>query len=121
MSFFSRSSKRSHYKNGNYGSNHYQNKGGLGDLFKHLISRSGSGGHYNNHGNQCNNMPMPNQPLPNQSIINCGKCGSKIPTGSKFCLECGDKVQDALFCANCGEKVPPNSKFCLKCGNKLNG
>lgn len=131
MSFFSRSSKKSHYKNGNYGSNQYQNKGILGDLFKRLIPQSGSGGHYNNHGNQSNNMPMPNQPfpnqpfpnqpLPNQSIINCGKCASKIPTGSKFCLECGDKVQDALFCANCGEKVPPNSKFCLKCGNKLNG
>ena len=121
MSFFSRSSKGNHYKHGNYGSNHYQNKGILGDLFKHLISRSGSGGHYNNHGNQYNNTPMPNQPLPNQGIINCSKCGSKIPTGSKFCLECGDKVQDALFCTNCGEKVPSNSKFCHICGNKLNG
>lgn len=121
MSFLSRSSKKSHYKHGNYGSNHYQNKGILGNLFKHIFPGSGSGGHYNNHGNQCNNMPMPNQPVSNQSTINCNKCGSKIPTGSKFCLECGDKVQDALFCANCGEKVPPNSKFCLKCGNKLNG
>lgn len=121
MSFLSRSSKRNHYKNSNYGSSHYQNKGGLGDLFKHLISGSGSGGHYKNHGNQYDNMPLPNQPLPNQSIINCSKCSSKIPTGSKFCLECGEKVQDALFCKNCGERVPPNSKFCLKCGNKLNG
>jgi len=124
MGFFSRSSKGNHYKHGNYGSSHYQNNGLFGNLFRHIISGSGSGGHHNQHGYPYNNMPMPNQlnqaPLTlNQNAIICKKCGSKIPVGSKFCLECGEKVQETTICRNCGEKVPPNSKFCLKCGNKL--
>ncbi|MDA8229078.1 MAG: zinc ribbon domain-containing protein [Desulfitobacterium hafniense] len=62
---------------------------------------------------------MPNQPGANAII--CSKCNSQIPVGSKFCLECGEKVNESLFCMNCGEKLPPNAKFCLKCGNKING
>lgn len=126
MGHFSRSSKGHHYKQGNYGSNHYQNNGLFGNLLKHLVSGSGSGSNNNHHGYQNNNMAMPNQFAPNQfspnqSTINCCKCGSKIPTGSKFCLECGEMVQDATFCPNCGEKIPSDSKFCLKCGNKIKG
>ncbi|ADY55407.1 hypothetical protein Sgly_1081 [Syntrophobotulus glycolicus DSM 8271] len=119
MSFFSRSSKGKHYKRGNQGSDHYQKKGFFGDLFKMIASRSGSGGHYNNHGNQYPNTPGQNQPV--ASAVICGKCNAQIPAGSKFCLECGEKVSESLFCTNCGEKLPANAKFCLKCGNKVNG
>ena len=119
MSFSSRSSKRNKYKNENYGSGHYQKKGIMGNLLNIFGSKSGSGGNYNNDRNQYN-TPIQNQSSPNQGAANCSKCGSQIPTGSKFCLECGNKVQDAL-CTGCGEKLPPNSKFCLKCGTKLNG
>jgi membrane protease subunit (stomatin/prohibitin family) len=121
MSFKSRSSKGNKYKKGNYGSSHYQKKGILGNLFNVFASRSGSGGHYNNNRNQHNDTSGQNQPLSNQGFLKCSKCSSQIPTGSKFCLECGERVKDALLCTNCGEKIPPNSKFCLKCGNKLNG
>jgi membrane protease subunit (stomatin/prohibitin family) len=121
MSFFSRSSKGSHYKHGNHGSSHYQKKGILGNLFNMLTERSGSSGYRKNHGNQYNNAPVQNQPLSNQITLNCSKCGSQIPSGSKFCLECGEQVKTVLFCTNCGEKLPSNSKFCLKCGSKVNG
>jgi membrane protease subunit (stomatin/prohibitin family) len=121
MSFFSRSSKGSNYKNENYGSGHYKKKGMLGNLFNMIGSKSGSGGNYNNDRNQYNNTPMQNQSSSNQGAVNCSKCGSQIPAGSKFCLECGNKVQDAFSCTGCGEKLPPNSKFCLKCGTKVNG
>lgn len=120
MSFFSRSSKGNHYKQGNYGSSHYQKKGVLGNLLNMFVSKSDLGGH-NNYKNQYDTMPTQNTPISNQGAINCSKCGSQIPKGSKFCLECGEQVKEALFCANCGEKIPANSKFCLKCGNKLNG
>jgi ribosomal protein L40E len=119
MSFSSRSSNGKHYKNGHYGSNHYQKKGLLGSLFNMIVSRSLSHGKNNNYGNQYNNAPMHNQPTANQNAMNCGKCNSQIPAGSKFCLQCGEKVSDVLFCMNCGEKLPPNAKFCLKCGNKI--
>jgi predicted amidophosphoribosyltransferase len=121
MSFFSRSSKRNNYKNENYGSGHYQKKGIMGSLLNIFGSRSGSGGGYNNDRNQYNNTPIQNQYSSNQGAAKCSKCGSQIPSGSKFCLECGNKVQDTLSCSGCGEKLPPNSKFCLKCGTKVNG
>lgn len=121
MSFFSRSSKGNHYKNGNNGSTHYQKKGFLGSLFNVIGSGSKSNGQYNQYQQQYPNQPVQNQQQSNQNALICCKCNSQIPTGSKFCLECGEKVNDVLFCANCGEKLPPNAKFCLKCGTKLNG
>lgn len=120
MSLFSRSSKENHYKHGNYGSSHYKKKGILGSFFSMIASgSSSSGGHYKNYRNQYNNNSMQNQPLSNQGFLKCSNCNGEIPIGSKFCLNCGEKVKDVSFCANCGEKVPPNSKFCLKCGKKL--
>jgi len=125
MSSFSRSSKGNNYRNGNYGSNHYQKKGFLGNLINMIGSRSGSKGYQNQYPQQYPqgypNQPIQNQQLSQQNAVICGKCQSKIPTGSKFCLECGEKVNDILFCTNCGESLPPNAKFCLKCGTKLNG
>ena len=126
MSFSSRSSRSSngnHYRKGDSGSNHYQKKGLFGKLFDVLGSGSGSGG---NNRNQYHNTPMNNQHITNQNqpIVNknsmCSKCNSQMPAGSKFCLQCGEKVNDVLFCMDCGEKLPPNAKFCLKCGKKIN-
>lgn len=119
MSFFSRSSKDKHHNRGNYGSDHYQKKGLLRNMFNSISSRSGSDGHYNNYGNPYPHHPMQNQPDP-KAII-CSKCNSQIPEGSKFCMNCGEKVNESLFCGNCGEKLPLNAKFCLKCGNKIKG
>ena len=128
MSMFSRSSKGSHYKNGNYGSNYYQKKGFLGNLFDII----GSGGNSGHHNNQCPQQNLQNyqQQYPNQHSQNqqpqypntllCSKCNSQIPRGSKFCLECGQKVNDVVICENCKEKQPPNAKFCLNCGTKVN-
>lgn len=119
MSMFSRSSKGNQYKNGNYGSKHYQKKGILGNLLNMIGSRSNSKGYNNQYSHP--NQPIQNQQQSSQNVLVCSKCNSKIPLGSKFCLECGEKVKDVLFCISCGEKLPPNAKFCLKCGTKLNG
>lgn len=120
MSFSSGSSKKRHYKNAHHGSTHYQKKGLLGNLFSMFTSRSSSGKHYNNYNDQ-NYYPHMNnqQTFTDQNSFNCRKCGSQIPSGSKYCLQCGEKVIGEAFCMNCGEKLPPNSKFCPKCGSNV--
>jgi hypothetical protein len=65
MSLFSRSSKNKSYKNGHYGSNHYQRKGILGNIFN-VFGSGSSRDHYHNYPNQYPNQPNPNIP----AIIN---------------------------------------------------
>lgn len=47
--------------------------------------------------------------------IACPACGASVPAGSKFCLECGNKIGGG-FCAGCGAALPPGAKFCPACG-----
>ncbi len=60
--------------------------------------------------------------------MKCQKCGTEIPAGSKFCNECGAKIEQvALFkdskpenaepykCEKCGKIIPSNSVFCPEC------
>ncbi len=60
--------------------------------------------------------------------MKCQKCGSEVPAGSKFCNECGAKIEQvALFkdiepeskepykCKKCGKIIPSNSVFCPEC------
>lgn len=119
MGFLSSLSKGDHYRKGNYGSNYYQRSGILGDLFRIIASRSRSREHYHDQGNQYHNIPTL-EPAANQNVIICSKCNARIPNGSKFCLQCGEKVSDIFICVNCGEKLPPHAKFCAKCGNRVN-
>jgi membrane protease subunit (stomatin/prohibitin family) len=83
----------------------------------------------------------------NNAVILCASCGYKIPTGMKFCPECGKPAsppkvkcseckaeidENMKFCPNCGtlrnrdilckkcgNKVPPGVKFCPECGEKI--
>ena len=57
---------------------------------------------------------------PKQDLITCSGCGKPIPSGSKFCPECGQAQSVNKFCPECGAKVAPNAKFCNECGTKLN-
>lgn len=60
--------------------------------------------------------------------MKCPKCGAEIPASSKFCNECGTKIEQiALFkgsepestesykCGECGKIIPSNSVFCPEC------
>jgi membrane protease subunit (stomatin/prohibitin family) len=51
----------------------------------------------------------------------CPKCGSKNTGGSKFCNDCGAKMetsQQTVPCVSCKASISPNTKFCSECGAK---
>ena len=54
--------------------------------------------------------------------ITCPNCNSEVPEGSKFCLECGAKIEllgeNEIICPACGQKTQ-KGKFCMECGASL--
>ena len=50
--------------------------------------------------------------------VPCVKCAAPLPAGAKFCNECGAK-QEKLTCANCKAELGPGVKFCNECGQKV--
>ncbi len=57
------------------------------------------------------------------ATASCPACGASIPAGSKFCSECGSKIEvqkpnDEMICPSCGKTVP-KGKFCPECGQRL--
>ena len=65
----------------------------------------------------------PPQALPtsaNQAGSDCPGCGEWLEPGSKFCGECGYRVQSKTFnCHLCGAPQEPGAKFCGECGSKF--
>jgi Putative virion core protein (lumpy skin disease virus) len=51
--------------------------------------------------------------------VPCVKCGAKLREGAKFCSECGS-TQEKQKCSNaeCGAELTPGTKFCAECGTK---
>lgn len=54
--------------------------------------------------------------------MNCEKCGAELIPGSKFCENCGNKVEEKTvsFCPECGAKLEGKYGFCPSCGTALN-
>ncbi|PWT92432.1 MAG: hypothetical protein C5B55_06445 [Blastocatellia bacterium] len=50
--------------------------------------------------------------------VPCVKCAAPIAVGAKFCNECGAK-QEKAKCPNCQAEVAPGAKFCNECGQKI--
>lgn len=67
------------------------------------------------------------QPQQGGGTIACPGCSTQLPAGSKFCANCGTKIeaqpqpqaQAGSHCPNCGNQVPPGGKFCAHCGSPL--
>ncbi len=49
--------------------------------------------------------------------MQCPNCQFENEEGSKFCLECGERLE--LQCPQCGKTLPHMAKFCNGCGQKL--
>ncbi len=60
-----------------------------------------------------------------QEINNCPNCGTFNPDGTKFCCECGTRLQgpgpvaQKRFCTSCGNEIAPGQRFCTGCGTKV--
>lgn len=57
-----------------------------------------------------------------EAMIACTNCKANIPSASKFCPECGNKVEimkpKNKFCSECGTLLAEGVKFCPECGTK---
>ena len=51
----------------------------------------------------------------------CPNCHAKLGANSKFCSECGAKIEikKPTFCTQCGEPITSGAKFCAHCGTKV--
>lgn len=52
-----------------------------------------------------------------RKINHCSKCGSDIPDDAVSCHECGNEVP--MTCPRCGQMLSQNTKFCPDCGQLL--
>lgn len=54
----------------------------------------------------------------------CSKCNNEVPSGAKFCPNCGALTAAAneskTYCSNCGLELPKGAKFCAVCGAAAN-
>ncbi len=47
--------------------------------------------------------------------VACPGCGASV-AGGKFCPQCGERLSAIVDCAQCGSQLPSGSKFCSECG-----
>ena len=66
-----------------------------------------------------NNMNQTQPAAPDTNSIFCPNCGTKLPAGAKFCMNCGQSLVVKNVCPNCGNELPAGAKFCLNCGTKV--
>jgi membrane protease subunit (stomatin/prohibitin family) len=68
-------------------------------------------------------QPTGPEAVPSVAIMICPNCNARIPATSKFCLECGTKLERQTTatknCPKCGKSIPATSKFCPECGEKF--
>lgn len=55
----------------------------------------------------------------------CPQCQARIPSGHRFCGQCGREIFEAPmptaagFCGMCGSPLPESCRFCSQCGQRV--
>ena len=49
--------------------------------------------------------------------MKCPNCNEEIEDDSKFCSQCGTKIEQS--CPKCNNVISQDAKFCSNCGYKL--
>jgi len=52
------------------------------------------------------------------AMVPCVKCSAQLREGAKFCNECGAK-QEKIKCTGCNAELAAGTKFCNECGTKV--
>ncbi len=60
-------------------------------------------------------------PTQGQAMVKCSKCQTNFPAGTKFCSNCGGKIEDMKQCPKCSFMLPMDAKFCGSCGTPIGG
>ena len=67
-------------------------------------------------------QPSGAESVPAAAVILCPNCNARIPAASKFCLECGARIEKPTpatkNCPKCGHSISATAKFCPECGEK---
>lgn len=63
-------------------------------------------------------QPQAPQPSTGGSSAPCSKCQVMLPTGTRFCSQCGMQQSTNRHCTKCGTQVQPGAKFCGSCGQQ---
>lgn len=53
------------------------------------------------------------------SQIKCPHCGAMIDEGSRFCPQCGCRVEREARCSYCGAVLKETDRFCPQCGHAV--
>jgi len=68
-------------------------------------------------------QPSGAESVPSVAVIICPNCNARVPAASKFCLECGTRIEKPTpatkNCPKCGHSISATAKFCPECGEKL--
>ena len=121
--------------------------GVAGDMIGLGMGMSVAGAVSGQMGEMFKGFATPNAEPQQTTKIVCPNCQSEVPQNSKFCLECGTKIEIlaenemtcpvcgkktgkgkfcmecgaplVAKCRNCGSELPSGAKFCLECGEKV--
>lgn len=80
---------------------------GLGAMFAEAMKASN------------NNQAPSNNGSASTGEKTCPNCNAVIKATSKFCPECGQKLNAKKFCPECGNEISASAKFCPECGTKI--
>lgn len=63
------------------------------------------------------------QYIDNLNTVKCQNCNNDVPVSTRFCPQCGEKVEIKVYpenCESCGKPLIKGKNYCPDCGTKVN-